>query len=109
MAVYEVKSPTGETSLVECRTSKSAVSHVANKGYVATTLKMSDVVKRIQAGEKIESIEEDKVEKEPKPDPILDHIEAAEADKEHSVGEDVKSEDVEQKRSFSGRFAKKTG
>lgn len=64
MAIYEVKSPDGSTRLVECRTSKSAIAHVATQGYTAITLKMYDVIKRVQDGEKIESINEATIEVE---------------------------------------------
>lgn len=58
MAVYEVKSPDGKITLVETRTSKTAIAHVSSKGYTTTTLKMSDVVKRVKAGVQIENVEE---------------------------------------------------
>lgn len=59
MAVYEVKSPDGKVSLVECRTSAAAIAHVATKGYTATALrKTMDVVRRVQAGEIVETLVE---------------------------------------------------
>lgn len=39
-------------------TSKGAIAHVATKGYTTTTLKLADVVKRVRAGEQVESIDE---------------------------------------------------
>lgn len=81
MAVYEVKGSDGSIALVECRTQKSAITHVANKGYTARTLTMSEVVKQVKAGVQIETIEEEKSPAEGKAKPILDHIEAAEAGK----------------------------
>lgn len=95
MAVYEVKSPEGKTTLVECRTSKAAINHVASKGFTTTTLKMGDVVKRVKAGEQIESIEEAAASSAEETTKAND-APAGEASEEKTVG------------SFAGRFQKKS-
>lgn len=108
MAVYNITSPDGKTQLVECRTSKAAIAHVATKGYKAETLKMGDIVKRVRSGEQIESIEEEKsAPKEPTSAPIIEHIEAAEA---AEAEKDVPREEPQQEpsRGFAGRFQKKS-
>ena len=56
MAVYLVKSADGSERLVEARTSKSAVNHVVADSVTATALKMREVVKRSNNGEKIEVV-----------------------------------------------------
>ncbi len=101
MAVYEVESPKGEVTLVECRTQKAAVNHVASKGYKTKTLNMSEVVKRVKAGVQIETLVEEKKDPAAEPAPILEAIEAAEAGKASDAIE-------EGKKSFSGRFQKKS-
>lgn len=105
MAVYEVKSPDGKVQLVECRTSKGAIAHVATKGYTTNTLKMSDVVKRVKAGEQIESIEEEKaVEGNAATTATVADATAAIAN-----GSEEAKPDEGSNRSFAGRFTKKAG
>lgn len=109
MAVYEVKGADGKATLVECRTQKAAINHVAAKGFTCKTLTMTEAVKRMRAGETVEAVAEEKAPAVPQPAPIIEHIEAAEAVKANPAAEEVKSEAVtEEKKSFSGRFQKKS-
>jgi hypothetical protein len=90
MAVYEVVSPTGEKSLVECRIRQTAINHVASKGWTATPLRNTmDVVRRVQAGAVVETIDEPTPAKTEEPKQIIEHIEeskVAEAGNETGSG-----------------------
>ena len=81
MAVYEVTSPTGEKTLVECRIRQTAINHVSiAKGWTAIPLRNTmDVVRRVQAGAVVEVVEEAKPVKDEDAKPIIDHIEGSKA------------------------------
>lgn len=57
MAVYLVKSASGDR-LVEARTAKSAINHVVADTVTAELVKTPELVKFVNAGRKIETLDE---------------------------------------------------
>lgn len=57
MAYYLVEGPKGK-ALIETRTAKGAINHLAQKEYKATSLNSKELVKYIKEGLEIETIEE---------------------------------------------------
>lgn len=60
MAAYLIEGPNGTKNIVECRTAKSAIAHIASKDYKATTLKTSELLANIKAGVPFETVAEEK-------------------------------------------------
>lgn len=59
MAVYLVKSPQDKNGrLVEARTAKSAVNHVVANTVTAEVVPMKELVKYVNAGQKIETLDD---------------------------------------------------
>lgn len=108
MAAYLVETSKGKR-LIEARTQASAINFVMASEVTAKNLSTTELIKHIKYGMVVETVSPEDVK------PVLEHIE--ESVRTEAAGEKAADEDStdaegdaapEVKRSFSGRFAKKT-